>query len=171
MVELFHLRTSPLNSWCCSWILFMQMFVAPDIKEGKDPGRSWLFSANVSCWWYIWWSLNRGSFRLISGWRDWTFITLIMLSYWLWWITLRHVQIVGIYFTRVTEDWVVEDADFAFDMIPIADRFSVQILERHRHEPMCMSWRNQTYVCVMTMNSTLHHTLTYELYFMFELKW
>ena len=70
MAQLVRLRISPLNSWCYSWILFMQMFVAPDIKEGKDPGRSWLFLPTF---------LvdgtsddhdpNMGSFRLISGWR------------------------------------------------------------------------------------------------------
>ena len=69
---------------------------------------------------------------------------------------------------NITEDWVVEDADFAFDMIPIADRFSVQILERHRHEPMCIVMKKikKNDICVVTMNSTLHrHTLTYEVYY------
>ena len=44
----------------------MQMFVAPDMKEGKDPGRSWLFLPmflvdGTSD------DPNMGSFRLISG--------------------------------------------------------------------------------------------------------
>lgn len=30
-----------------------------------------------------------------------------------------------------SEDWVVEDADFAFDMLPIADRFSVCASDCH----------------------------------------
>lgn len=75
MAQLVHLRISPLNSWCYSWILFMQMFVAPDIKKGKDLGRSWLFLPTflvdgTSD------DPNMGSFRLISGWRYWTLISL-----------------------------------------------------------------------------------------------
>lgn len=60
-----------------------------------------------------------------------------------------------------TEDWVVEDADFAFDMIPIADRFSVQILSTDMNACVCHE-EIKKHVCVMTMNSILHHILTYE---------